>query len=262
MLDREVEMKQTIKVLAMSDCHGNLPPSKDMPKCDLVLIGGDICGHHGVLDQSIWLHKYFTPWLENLPAEKIIGVAGNHDFIWERAPHLVPKMPWTYLQDDFCMFKGWKIWGSPWQPRFFDWAFNLDEPDLARKWSFIHNDTDIFVLHGPPKHFGDKVIHVRPGEDGYVGSPSLAEKVREVQPKLAIFGHIHPGFGVYQCGGSTLANVSIVDEQYDDVNHPTEFILDVEKEQTVATIRRIHSKTVDERVIKWEKKDAEASNAS
>lgn len=235
-----------INVVALSDLHGILPPSKEIPKCDLIIIGGDICGSHVVLDQSIWLYREFKPWLENLPAEKIIGVAGNHDFIWEKSPYLVPKLPWVYLQDNFYEYEGWKIYGSPWQPRFFDWAFNLDEPDLERKWSFIPNDTDILVLHGPPQGFGDWVPR-----DEHVGSPSLIKKIREIKPKLAIFGHIHSGYGVYESNGSTLANVSIVNEKYDWTNCPIELILDPETKTTKATTKTIGNK-IKEYSINWE----------
>lgn len=250
--------KETIKVVALSDLHGTLPPSRNFPKCDLVLIGGDIFGPHGILDQSIWLHKEFTPWLENLPAEKIIGVAGNHDFIWEEAPHLVPKMPWTYLQDSECTYKGWKIYGTPWQPRFYDWAFNMDEPDLKERWKLISDDTDILVTHGPPYSFGDTVSRLHGKEtDPHVGSPSLLERINVVRPKLSIFGHIHPGFGVFNHEGMTLANVSIVDERYIWTHQPTEFVLDPVAKTTTATIKLIvNEKTTKQatRVINWEDK--------
>jgi hypothetical protein len=29
----------------------------------------------------------------------------------------------TYLQDAETTVRGLRIWGSPWQPRFFDWVF-------------------------------------------------------------------------------------------------------------------------------------------
>ena len=243
---------KTIKVVAMSDLHGVLPPPKIIPKCDLILIGGDICASHVVLDQSIWLNLEFKPWLEKLPADKIIGIAGNHDFIWEKAPHFVPKLPWTYLQDNSCEFKEWKIYGSPWQLRFYDWAFNLDEPELERKWQFIPENTDILLLHGPPKGYGD---HVKRDEN--VGSPSLIKRIQEVKPKLVVYGHIHAGFGVYECSGTTLANVSIVNEQYRWTNLPTEFLLDSEARRTTAQVSTFSRR--EEKVINWEADSAEVT---
>lgn len=62
----------------------------------------------------------------------------------------------TYLEDSGCEVLGYKIWGSPWSPTFFNWAFNLDigEP-LASKWELIPNDTEILITHGPPIGHGD-----------------------------------------------------------------------------------------------------------
>lgn len=251
-------MKKSIKIIALSDLHGILPPPQTIPKCDLLLIGGDICKHHNVIDQHWWLAQVFKKWLENVPADKIIGVAGNHDFIWEKSPHLVPKLPWIYLQDEIYEYEGWKIFGSPWQLRFCDWAFNLDEPDLAKKWEKIPEDTDILLLHGPPLGFGDMVLHPKWTN---VGSPSLTEKIRQIKPKLVVFGHIHPAFGLYQCGRSALANVSIVNEQYQWTNLPTEFELDTESKKTLVKVRKLvdnsDSVPVENYEIYWENNNAE-----
>jgi hypothetical protein len=43
----------------------------------------------------------------------------------------------VYLQDSFVEIENLKIYGAPWQPRFYDWAFNLDRGrEMAEKWSF------------------------------------------------------------------------------------------------------------------------------
>ena len=46
---------------------------------------------------------------------------------------------------------GYKIYGTPYQPEFCDWAFNLDrgEPCLSR-WRMIPSDADIVVRGGLP----------------------------------------------------------------------------------------------------------------
>jgi hypothetical protein len=50
-----------------------------------------------------------------------------------------------------------RIWGSPWQPAFYDWAFNLDRGDhIAQYWQRIPAGTDILVTHGPPIGHGDE----------------------------------------------------------------------------------------------------------
>jgi Icc-related predicted phosphoesterase len=213
-----------MKLVAVSDLHGILP---ETPPCDLLLIGGDICpveNHHIDL-QAAWLDREFRAWLTVQPARKIVGVAGNHDLVFERHPYLVPRdLPWTYLQDSATEWEGLKIYGSPWQPWFFDWAFNLFEGDLKPKWDLIPAGTDILVLHGPPYGYGDGI----PERDGSVrrtGSPSLLRRIEEVKPRVAIFGHIHEGRGEWQHGPTRLANVTILNEDYQNVHPPWVFEL-------------------------------------
>lgn len=218
-----------MKIVAISDQHGYLPK---IPLCDLLLICGDFvpATNHALAYQAQWLDTEFRRWLSGVPARKIVGIAGNHDLIFEHAPATVPQdLPWTYLQDSGIEFEGWSIFGTPHQPRFFDWAFNLDEPQLTEKWAAIPGDTDILVCHGPPRGYGD----IAPRFDdrgrftGYenVGSPSLLERIKQVCPRLTVFGHLHSGRGAWKIDDMTLANVTLVDESYRMVHLPAEFEL-------------------------------------
>ena len=211
-----------MKVIAISDQHGYLPEIKE--SCDLFLIGGDICPsrNHNVEFQASWLDTNFRSWLETIPAKKIVGVAGNHDFVFQNRPYTVPKLPWTYLQDSSTEFEGLRIYGSPWQPYFFDWSFNLYEKDLVEKWKLIPSNTDILVLHGPPHGYGDNAPRSGGGTEK-TGSISLLERIKEVKPKLCIFGHIHEGRGQWDMDGTILANVTLVDRKYDMVYEPMVF---------------------------------------
>src|SRR5262245_55965705 len=146
-----------MKIVAVSDLHGVLP---EVPACDLLLLAGDLTPveNHKLDFQARWLGGEFRAWLERVPAREVVGVAGNHDFIFQRMPQAVPPdLPWTYLQDELTEWEGLRIYGSPWQPWFYDWAFNLYEPDLKPKWDLIPAGTDILVLHGPPWGYGDGV---------------------------------------------------------------------------------------------------------
>lgn len=195
-----------MKVACLSDTHGHLP---EIPECDLLLLGGDYCPFPKHFQEG-WFRQQMAPWLAKISEKtKVVGVAGNHDWIFELHPHLVPKMEWTYLQDSGTEFNGFKIWGTPWQPRFFDWAFNADEPKLTMVWDMIPDDTDILVLHGPPYGYGDKSTF-RTNYDGewpgyeHAGSPSLLKRIEAIKPKLVVAGHIHPGYGRYMIGESTV----------------------------------------------------------
>ena len=195
-----------LKIVASSDLHGYLP---EIPDCDLLFLGGDICPDGNELKQALWLDTVFRRWLRNVPARSIVGVAGNHDFVFQNRPDLTPALPWHYLQDSGIELFGLHIWGTPWQPVFFDWAFNLEEEQLEQKWQLIPSNTDILLLHGPPRGYGDRNSH-----DEHTGSPSLTRRILEVQPRLAICGHIHEARGEYYIGHSLVANVSQLDLQY------------------------------------------------
>jgi len=204
-----------MRIVAVSDLHGVLPA---IPSCDLLLLAGDLCPveNHQLSFQADWLRGEFRAWLESLPARKIIGIAGNHDLVFQDAPDFVPPdLPWTYLQDSETTWEGLKVYGSPWQPWFFDWAFNAGPEQLEKIWQRIPNDSDILLLHGPPRGYGDKN---NIGESS--GCPHLLARIQEVQPKLAVFGHIHEGRGEWDLGRTKLANVTILDEAYRHVHSP------------------------------------------
>jgi Icc-related predicted phosphoesterase len=201
-----------MKICCASDLHGHLPK---VPECDLLLLGGDYCPANKTM-QYFWFAKTFAPWLKEISDRvPVIGVSGNHDWMFEDfGPEDWPILRWTYLQDSGTEFQGLKIWGTPWQPRFYDWAFNMDEPDLEKRWALIPDDTDILLLHGPPYGYGDFSPH---GHE-HTGSPSLLKKIEEIKPKLVVAGHIHAGYGRYNIGETVFINAAHVNEQYKPVN--------------------------------------------
>lgn len=213
-----------MKIVAISDLHGHLP---EIPACDLLLIAGDVCPltDHSVDFQRRWLGIVFRMWLEAVPARKIVGVWGNHDIIAEDAPPMVPHVPWITLTDELVEWEGLRIYGLPWQRRFFDWAFNLDEPELDNKYAAIP-PCDIIVSHGPPLGVGDAN---RQGEQ--CGSARFRDKIQEIRPKLVVYGHIHEGYGEYRfvqpsLNKTIMANVSIMDHKYRPRNAPKIFEID------------------------------------
>lgn len=203
-----------MKIACLSDLHGYLP---DIPECDLLLLAGDYAPHREKEYQKRFFNEYFAPWLATQSKKReIIGVAGNHDFAFQLYPYVLPPLDWTYLQDYGTEFNGLKIWGSPWQPWFYNWAFNAYEPDLREKWELIPEDTDILLLHGPPHGYGDFT------ENGWLhtGSPSLTERIAHIKPKLVVCGHIHEGRGSYQLGETTIVNASYLDKFYQPYDCP------------------------------------------
>src|SRR4051812_5812524 len=109
-----------MKIVAISNLHGQMP--ERIPACDLLLLAGDLApvSNHALGFQRSWLDGPFRSGLRKGPARHIVGIAGNHDLIFEQAPDLVPRdLPWTYLQDSGTSCDGLSIWGTPWQPWFW-----------------------------------------------------------------------------------------------------------------------------------------------
>jgi Icc-related predicted phosphoesterase len=201
-----------VKIAAISDLHGFLPV---VPPCDLLLIGGDICpvANHSLPAQQEFLDRQFRRWLEDAPAKQIVGIAGNHDFIFDTPSRIPTALRWTYLQDNAAEIDGLKIWGSPWSVLFGSWPFMEREPALARRWASIPVETDILLVHGPPMGYGDKNFTNR-----RCGSTALLEAIGRVNPRLCVFGHIHEDHGRWALRDMLLANVSHVNEVYDPIH--------------------------------------------
>lgn len=212
------------RIVATSDLHGHLPI---IPPCDLLLLAGDFCPINSdprdYAFHANWLRTEFASWLNRMPAQEIVAVWGNHDFIGEKK-HIVPKLRWHLLQDTSIELFGLKIYGTPYQPRFCDWSFNMDEPELQKKYAMIPNDTDILLVHSPPQGYGDWALPNRFHPSGiHTGSPSLLERIWEVQPGLVIAGHIHESYGIYNIDRSIIANVSLVNTGYEPLNPVRQF---------------------------------------
>jgi len=223
-----------MRIAATSDLHGHLP---EVPDCDVLCIAGDI-GRGDIdphVDAAWWTNTVdgFLHWLHELRRRNIvvIGVAGNHDFILEHHGHkFADLLPWIYLQDESIELGGVKFHGTPWQRWQGGWAFNSPEVDpgeefLREKFALIPDDTDVLIAHVPPAGFHDRV-----GRSN-VGSIALNRRIEQICPTLAVYGHIHHGYGVEQVDTGeyqrvTLANVShtaVVDGRYVPQNAPVVF---------------------------------------
>ena len=207
------------KIVCLSDTH-NCNEQIIVPDGDILIHAGD-----ATIRGSIPEIEAFNDWFANLPHKIKIFVAGNHDWLFETNNSYARKMlddSIIYLQDSFVNIEGLKIYGAPWQPRFFDWAFNLMRgAELAEKWKLIPLDTDILITHGPPHGILDEVPRKYWIEN--TGCEELRKKVEEIHPKAHIFGHIHCGYGQTEQFGVKFINASNCDEEYNPTNAPIVF---------------------------------------
>lgn len=207
-----------MKILFLSDTHGQHRKLKDLPHADLIIHGGDstrMGKDHEAED--------FMRWFTALNYEHKIFIAGNHDFFFEgETPKSINRYLGEntyYLYNSDVVIEGVKIWGSPYSPTFFNWAFNRDRgSDIAAIWNPIPSDTNILVTHSPPFGFLDEVEEGR-----HVGCEELLVKVKLIKPKYHLFGHIHENYGMAHTESTTYINGSLLDEHYRMTNAPVIF---------------------------------------
>ena len=206
------------EIVCIADLHEHLVA---VPTCDLLVIAGDVsfAAKGDLRTKHAFLMGPFKDWLEDVPAEEIVLVAGNHDQSIE-AWGIPDGLRCHYLEDDGIELFDLRLWGTPWQPWFLDWAFNAPrrygEAFLASKFDLIPDATDIVVGHGPPRGYGDGAS--RPSGDEHVGSTAMTEALQRVQPRLMVCGHIHSAYGSYRLGDTEVVNAALVDDGYRPVN--------------------------------------------
>jgi len=202
------------RFVCISDTHSR---TFNVPDGDVLLHSGDLTNTGTVQD-----FRKTMDWLYNLPHKLKIIIAGNHDLPlhtqwydveyagWHRrgkqdinlimemlkGPHAI-KAGIVYLQDETYEFqtkengKVWTVYGSPWSPEFFNWAFNYERekgPELVSKFP----NTDILLTHGPAYQIFD-----RTNRDDEAGCEALRARLAELRPRLHLAGHIHEGHGAY-----------------------------------------------------------------
>ena len=209
-----------MKIIAISDTHTkhNQIPQNYLKDSDLIIHSGDVSST-GKKNEV----KDFLDWFSNLPIEHKVFIAGNHDFYFEEnttddIQSLLNNYPnIIYLNDSGVEIDGFKIWGSPVQPWFYDWAFNRVGSDICRHWDLIPSDTEILITHGPIKGYLDLTMR---GES--VGCPYLLDKVKQLNNlRLHVAGHIHEAYGIYEFeNGQKFVNASVLNLRYEMQNKP------------------------------------------
>ena len=212
-----------MKITLISDTHNK------HNQVTATLPGGDLLLHAGDATGMGYKHELqqFMKWYNNLDYTHKVFIAGNHDWGFQTEPEMTKELlefydKITYLQDNTTEIDGVKIYGSPWQPEFYDWAFNLPRMgwELEQKWSDIPLDTDILITHGPAWGYLDTVK----GTSVPLGCELLTERIKVVKPKIHVCGHIHTGYGYKFDGNTHFFNAAVLNEQYNFTQKP--FIFD------------------------------------
>lgn len=191
-----------MRIVALADTHLYHDDLGRLPDGDVLVHAGDML-RFGTLDEL----ESFVEWFLDQPQRTKIVVAGNHDRCFETDRSRAETMLGSavhYLQDRGLELSGLKWWGSPWQPAYRDWAFNLPRGEpLRRRWAQVPHDVDVLVTHAAPEGTGDR----SPMRDR-LGCADLRERVEQLRPLLHVFGHIHEDGGLWRRGSTTSANVT------------------------------------------------------
>lgn len=237
-----------MRITALSDLHGYLPVLKDT---DLVVITGDFSPVKIQTDRRLmeeWIKSDFIPWLKSTKANKIIFIAGNHDFICEpttwnlgdrvyeydfKFDFLIPLLKEhkliekvEYLCNEFCFYKDYKIYGCPYVDGLTGWAFS--DSEKFNGYSNIKK-CDILLTHQPPDIGGLGSTRIKKDnfyKDMEFGSKLLLQKIKSIKPKLLFCGHIHNGNHnevIIEHSNKKITkcyNVSLKNENYDIAYEP------------------------------------------
>ena len=217
-----------MKITFISDTHAkHNQVTSSLPGGDVLIHAGDISnkGYRTEIQDFI---KWFST-IENY-THKII-IAGNHDFSCQDEVSAVQELlrlnPGSeYLYDDMFLIGDEsadyddmvKVWGSPWQPEFYNWAFNLPRQgaELKEVWNMIPSDVDILITHGPPYGHLDYVTYSKQN----VGCELLRDRIDLIKPKIHVFGHIHSSYGYKFDGTTHFFNAAVLDERYNFTQKP------------------------------------------
>lgn len=204
-----------MRIIAISDTHNR---EVELPEGDLLLVAGDV-SKRGTTDQIVQFNAYLETQAHKFKHKPLV-IAGNHDFLFQKDRLAAESLltAGSYIEDSLVIVDGLKIYGSPWTPTFFDWAFMRDRGAPIRQyWDLIPEGVDLLVTHGPPYGILDDC-----GQ--HVGCSDLLDVVTKElaqPPKIHIFGHIHEGHGLYSTEKTLFYNVSICDYAYMPTNPPT-----------------------------------------
>lgn len=218
-------------IVMISDTHNRHKDLK-VPYGDIIIHAGDFSSRG-----TKWEIEEFVDWYGSLPHAWKILIPGNHDkgtdparteSTYQGCPEYFKKLCALenifVLEDDSAdVFDNngeiIKIWGSPVSPTFGrGWAWNRDRGhQISQHWKKIPSDVDIVVTHGPAFGYGDRVYSSFYSGDDRVGCDDLAQVLKQIKPKMHVFGHIHEDRGVWkdQDDGITYVNASSLTLRYE-----------------------------------------------
>jgi len=160
-------------------------------------------------------------WLSSFRSNFKYGVyctPGNHDWLFEKKPLEARALCEHYginlLMEESVIIDGIKIYMSPYQTEFCNWAFNVKPSEIMQKhWRNIPDDVQVLVTHGQAYGINDLC------PNGHVGDMALLNRISELKDlKVYIGGHIHESAGYQYRNNKLFVNSSVLNGRYRPLN--------------------------------------------
>ncbi|CAD6196951.1 unnamed protein product [Caenorhabditis auriculariae] len=238
-----------VRFVCIGCTHGEPIEPSSLPPGDVLLIAGDFtsCG----MPQEV---HAFNKLLGSMKHAFKVVIGGNHECTFDeqflrsnkaseakemalkhalhsamastsKTPHAKQLLSNAlYLEDSVIELFGITIYGTPWQPKVDNWAFNLPRgQSLLDKWNLIPSGVDVLLTHTPPLGHGDQMLNGQ-----RMGCVELLNTVfKRVKPKYHVFSHIHEGYGCTTDGYTKFINCCACDENLELKNDPIIFDIPV-----------------------------------
>lgn len=206
--DKELKI---LKIVCISDTHNN-HSKLVLPEGDILIHAGDFTYTGKELEIT-----NFANWIKTLNYKHKIVIAGNHEKSLDSNNLKIKqflKDACTYLEHELVVVEGIKIFGTPFQPKFCNMAFNRNKTQREELFSQIPSDIDILITHSPPHDILDTIYN-----GTQVGDLELRKELKtRLKPKLHVFGHIHENNGVLKIENTTYINAAICNLDYYPTN--------------------------------------------
>ena len=188
-----------MKILAFSDLHMARGRAADLVtasrKADLVIGAGDFCNHRQGLEQAMQLLSGITAPLVAVP-----GNAESDTELKKAARKGTHVLHGEHLEIASVRLFGLG-YGVPPTP-FGAWSCDMSEADAESLLSRCKG-VDILITHSPPKGVADVT-----SQGISVGSTAIRATIEDLQPQLALCGHIHDSWGhTGQIGPTQVVNL-------------------------------------------------------
>lgn len=207
-----------MKIVAISDIHGNLP--NELPNGDVLVICGDILPldiQRQNVESVKWINNTFVPWCHTFSFKKVFFIGGNHDFCLENFPNKEIDELVTYMENDLIEYDGVTFFGFPYIKPLRFWAFKANKELYDNM-----PNADVLICHDTPyirQLFSDRYYGLMDA-----GNNELTKRLDKY--KYVFCGHWHDASkGSFDANGTLVINCSLLNDDYKMVYDP--FVIDI-----------------------------------